>query len=316
MILYGFGREANKLLRKYAVPEAELEVIIDNNRNGSWLSDVVTWDEFKERKSQFASKEICIGVVDKYSEIYSQVKESRIFEEKNIYRLADWIKKYPIHEQLLSEKCKQHKYNEMKEKAFEVGDIKPELTINSKVLPSRYQVFEYLPKNCIAAEVGVAFGGFSKYILEEMKPTSFYAIDMYDEQLEGFWNKNIFKEQKITHYDWYEKEFKDYIDAGVLKMHKSISWDAMKAYPDNYFDYLYLDAAHDYESVKKDIEAIYPKMKKGSIIQFNDYTYGTSNVYYGVIPLVNKFINETDSEVLYFCFEKGGYHDLVVRVNK
>lgn len=317
MILYGFGKEANRLFSKYAVPNNELEVIIDNNGNGQWISKVISWDEFVKNKDNYSSNIICIGVINAYKEIYEQIKASGLFREENIIKLSEWIAKYPLHNSLLSEKCKLHKYEEMKAKTFEVGDIESKLLRKAKVLANRYEVLDLIPKNGVVAEVGVAFGGFSKYILEKLQPKEFYAIDMYDEQLKGFWNKNIFEEQNISHYEWYRKEFQKYIDDGVLKMHKSISWDAMNEYPDNYFDYLYLDAAHDYQSVIKDITAIYPKMKNGSILQFNDYTYGNSSaVAYGVIPVVNKFVNDTKSEVLYFCLEKGGYHDFVVKVRK
>lgn len=317
MILYGFGKEANRLFTKYAVPANQLEVIIDNNGNGKWISKVIPWDIFVNTKDDYVSDIICIGVKNGYDEIYNQVYASGLFRENNIIKLCDWITQFPIHDDLLSVACKQHCYEEVKCKAYEAKDIKNELLKNAKVLSNRYEALKYIPQNSVVAEIGVAFGGYSKYILEELQPKEFYAIDMYYEQLKGFWNNNVFDEQNITHYEWYRREFQQYIDKGILKMQKSLSWEAMSIYPDNYFDYLYLDAAHDYESVRKDIAAIYPKMKRGAIIQFNDYTYGNSKASaYGVIPEVNRFINSTNSEVMFLCLEKGGYHDLVVRVNK
>lgn len=317
MILYGFGKEATRLFRKYAVPSNELEVIIDNNGNGQWISKVISWDEFVNCRDKYSSHIICIGTINTYEEIYEQIISSGIFKKENVIKLSEWISKYPIHNDLLSEKCKQHKYEEMKKKTFDAGDIKSELVKGGTILSNRYEALKHIPKHGIVAEVGVAFGGFSRYILEELQPREFYAIDMYDEQLKGFWNKKIFEEQNISHFEWYKKEFQKYIDKGILKMHKSISWESMQEYPDDFFDYLYLDAAHDYDSAIQDIKAIYPKMKNGSILQFNDYTYGNSSAdAYGVIPVVNKFVNDTGSEVLYFCLEKGGYHDIVVKIKK
>ena len=41
-------------------------------------------------------------------------------------------------------------------------------------------------------------------------------------------------------------------------------------YQDNSLDFVFIDACHDYEAVKKDIEAWYPKVKGGGIISGHD----------------------------------------------
>lgn len=54
---------------------------------------------------------------------------------------------------------------------------------------------------------------------------------------------------------------------------KALSWDGAAFYKDNSLDFVFIDAAHDYESVKKDINAWYPKVKKEGIIGGHDYTW-------------------------------------------
>jgi len=54
---------------------------------------------------------------------------------------------------------------------------------------------------------------------------------------------------------------------------KALSWDGAAFYKDNSLDFIFIDAAHDYESVKKDINAWYPKVKKEGIIGGHDYTW-------------------------------------------
>eukprot|EP00554_Chaetoceros_debilis_P000615 CAMPEP_0194083702 /NCGR_PEP_ID=MMETSP0149-20130528/9714_1 /TAXON_ID=122233 /ORGANISM="Chaetoceros debilis, Strain MM31A-1" /LENGTH=301 /DNA_ID=CAMNT_0038766153 /DNA_START=114 /DNA_END=1022 /DNA_ORIENTATION=- len=49
------------------------------------------------------------------------------------------------------------------------------------------------------------------------------------------------------------------------------STDAAKHLPDGHFDYIYLDARHDYCAVKEDIEAYYPKLRPGGILGGHDY---------------------------------------------
>ena len=52
---------------------------------------------------------------------------------------------------------------------------------------------------------------------------------------------------------------------------RSISWDGAKEYKDNSLDFVFIDAGHDYESVKKDISSWFPKMKSSGIIAGHDY---------------------------------------------
>merc|ERR1712084_130496 len=48
--------------------------------------------------------------------------------------------------------------------------------------------------------------------------------------------------------------------------------DAAKQLKNDYFDFIYLDARHDYCAVKDDIEHYYPKLRPGGILSGHDYT--------------------------------------------
>ena len=45
-----------------------------------------------------------------------------------------------------------------------------------------------------------------------------------------------------------------------------------KKFPDESIDFLFIDADHSYEAVKKDLELWYPKVKHGGVISGHDYT--------------------------------------------
>ena len=49
------------------------------------------------------------------------------------------------------------------------------------------------------------------------------------------------------------------------------SLEAANLYLDNSLDFVFIDAAHDYENVKKDIESWLPKVKKGKYLAGDDY---------------------------------------------
>jgi predicted O-methyltransferase YrrM len=52
---------------------------------------------------------------------------------------------------------------------------------------------------------------------------------------------------------------------------KSISWAGATLYEDNSLDFVFIDAAHDYDSVRKDISAWFPKIKNEGVIAGHDY---------------------------------------------
>ena len=49
------------------------------------------------------------------------------------------------------------------------------------------------------------------------------------------------------------------------------SISASKKYEDNSIDFVFIDANHSYDYVKKDIEAWFPKVKNGGVISGHDY---------------------------------------------
>jgi hypothetical protein len=71
---------------------------------------------------------------------------------------------------------------------------------------------------------------------------------------------------------------------------KSDSVEASKLYEDESLDFIFIDASHHYEFVKADIQAWYPKLKKGGYIGGHDYDppSRTPNGIHGVFQAVNE----------------------------
>ena len=57
----------------------------------------------------------------------------------------------------------------------------------------------------------------------------------------------------------------------VINPIKSTSLDAAKLFEDEFFDFIFIDASHKYEDVKNDLNAWYPKLKKGGFFAGHDY---------------------------------------------
>ena len=102
-------------------------------------------------------------------------------------------------------------------------------------------------------------------IINSGKNIKFDCIDTWD-FVES--QQDISKELFIGLYDTFLKNIEPV--KHVITPIKSLSWDGARYYNDNSLDFIFIDAAHDYESVKKDINAWYPKLKKGGIIAGHD----------------------------------------------
>lgn len=69
------------------------------------------------------------------------------------------------------------------------------------------------------------------------------------------------------------------------------------AFSDNYFDFIFIDGMHDYESVKEDIRMCFPKLRVGGKVAFHDY--GVDCGWDGVLKAVNEAFGKPD--VIHGC---------------
>lgn len=85
-----------------------------------------------------------------------------------------------------------------------------------------------------------------------------------------------------------------------VKIVRNFSYEGSLLFEDNYFDFIYIDAAHDYESVVEDLNAWWPKLKKGGIFSGHDY-FPDTRVWRGkecgVYKAVNEFAVQKNTEV-------------------
>lgn len=219
----------------------------------------------------------------------------------------------------------RQEHDRLLEMMASIGTIREGALKNARIRSNRTDILWDMPKDMVCAEVGVAYGDFSKLILERMQPSIFYAIDYFGGEGGGcdIWGRTDLADSHLTHLEWYKQEFEKEIQSGKMKVLQGLSWDVLDSFPDSYFDYIYLDACHSYDSVSRDVEVVARKIKEGGIIAFNDYTpynfytpvtdYGA---YYGVVAAANRLINNSNSEVLFMGLEPMLSNDLVIRYKK
>ncbi len=182
---------------------------------------------------------------------------------------------------------------------------------NCQFAVDRYQALKNLGKKERIAEIGVLAGDLSEWFLKNSNPKEMHMIDLYN--CADFPGRDRFS--KRQHEKFILDRFKEPISNEQVFIKKGISWDVMSHYPNNYFDLIYIDAAHDYSSVKKDLDASLNKIKEGGYIVMNDYIMydHLANTKYGVVHATNEFCIKHDWEFLYYAFHPNLFCDVVLR---
>lgn len=120
--------------------------------------------------------------------------------------------------------------------------------------------------NATFVEIGCWKGKSAAYMAVEIinsgKDIEFYCIDSWK-------GDTIGGVGKIDVYDEFLSNMQPIINN--IKIIRDLSVNASKKFKDKSLDFVFIDASHDYESVKQDINAWFPKIKQGGTLAGHDY---------------------------------------------
>jgi predicted O-methyltransferase YrrM len=132
-------------------------------------------------------------------------------------------------------------------------------------------------------EIGAYMGQSSCFMAQEMKrQNKKIRFDVIDHFLGSEEHQRTLQGKNLYHI--FLENMKN---AGVLHDMHVFALDSLYAaslYNDESLDFVFIDASHDYESVKKDIFAWLPKVKKGGVLSGDDYL----QKHGGVVQAVNE----------------------------
>jgi len=153
-------------------------------------------------------------------------------------------------------------------KKQEIHFFNMEKDLNS--FTSRNQWLEYFKPEGVGIEIGVERGWFSKTILEKCPKLILFLLDCWDYPIKNYYDRDIGSEEAqrkilINVIDNIKDNFPR------TRIIKGYSNEFVSFFPDNFFDFIYIDANHKYKEVKKDIELWYPKLKSGGLFSGHDY---------------------------------------------
>ncbi|MDM8561954.1 class I SAM-dependent methyltransferase [Candidatus Marithioploca araucensis] len=142
-------------------------------------------------------------------------------------------------------------------------------------------LLEMLPKNSVGAEIGVHTGGFSALIINFVKPSKFHLIDPWKYEVSETFSDALYggkakggQSELDARYEAVLRKFQVLIDSGKVEVNRGTSEEVAQNFPDEYFDWVYIDGNHLYEYAKQDMELYLKKVKVGGYLTGDDYTEG------------------------------------------
>mgnify|MGYP001594389417 CR=1 FL=1 len=143
-------------------------------------------------------------------------------------------------------------------------------------------------------EVGSWMGKSACFMAETIKKSgkkiAFSCIDIWDDNsTEEAYAPMIAlsKDKNTTLNGLFLKNLERYNVKEYVNSIKTNSADGSKLFDDNSLDFIFIDASHDYEFVKLDLEYWWPKLKKGGVFAGHDYFWSPD----GVGRAVNEFFS-------------------------
>ena len=100
---------------------------------------------------------------------------------------------------------------------------------------------QYIPKGKIGAELGVLKGIMSRVLLDITKPKELHLMDPWY-FLEANWDWSYGNKSTVDALCNVLKSNKKYIEEGKVFVHVQDDLKTLDLFPDNYFDWIYLDS--------------------------------------------------------------------------
>jgi hypothetical protein len=146
------------------------------------------------------------------------------------------------------------------------------------------------------AEVGVQLGDFAAVIRAYWPQGEYHLVDRW-RHAEGYVDiANKEDEEQVKFYMHVVSRFSSDFD---IHIHRHDSVDAANRFPNEFFDWIYIDADHSYDGCLRDLLAWYPKLKPGGVFAGHDYLDGLFTAGdFGVKSAVGDFVKGKDVSLL------------------
>lgn len=189
---------------------------------------------------------------------------------------------------------------------------------NCKIFANRDDALELISENIRYLEIGVLAGDYSEEILNRKNPKFMHLLDTYDS--DDWPDPNMYRKgdkrfYAMGHYEFVLNRFSHFSEA------KLIVGDSMSTLSNitEIYDYIYIDARHEYDYVLNDLNASSKIISDNGIIGLNDYTMVDAKTLgrYGVVAATNEFLaKNTEFKVVGFAFGDNMFSDIYLQKTK
>ncbi len=171
---------------------------------------------------------------------------------------------------------------------------------------------EYLQKcgdficspNPMCIEIGCYRGEFTMLIVDIIQPKMIFAIDPYVTDKTKTYSDGLPTAYSTNDdMDIFKRLFYNELDRKVIVC-KNYSYFVSGWMPEKYFDFIYHDASHLYDDLKKDLIEWLPKLTSDGLMCGHDYGAGA---FPGVKQAVDEFCKEHNFEMIIFNTNGGDY---------
>ena len=162
---------------------------------------------------------------------------------------------------------------------------------------NRNDLIRLMPEGGEVAEIGVAKGEFSRFILANAKPRKLHLIDIWAHQTSEDYaadGNNADDVEQDRRHEAVLEQFAAEIRDGIVSIHRAYSHDAAAEFTDGQLDWVYIDALHSYDGVLSDLRNYKDKVKSDGLILGHDYTNNVraQQMKFGVVEAVNDFVDQ------------------------
>lgn len=142
-------------------------------------------------------------------------------------------------------------------------------------------------------EIGCFLGKSTKYLCDKIKSSNkkinLYVMDLFvAQEIECQSIDNVSAGEDLL--EVFKNNLSEHIDN--IQILKGDSLKLHTKFKENQFDFIFIDANHEYESVKEDLNNYYPKLKSGGIFAGHDYMEKC-----GVPIAVDEFSNQKNKTI-------------------
>ena len=176
-------------------------------------------------------------------------------------------------------------------------------TQDCRLLPDRLHMLDLMPKDARVAEIGVAFGEFSKEIFHRCAPKKFLLIDS--------WGSERYQEG----FESIQNQFKYEIGRNRVEILRGLSTTVLSGLSAGAFDWAYIDTNHTYDTTLQ--ELILCEKIVGDKGRISGHDFCTGNVIgaipYGVVEAVTRFCKEHGWKFEYLTVESHGHFSFCLK---